>query len=150
MNVLVWYENKPLPEAVEAEKRIYPNGIHGALGELFSAQPDIAPPVPAPDARIWRVISSVLKSLRRSPTPSTESIPPSPFRQAARYASSSIPQRSTTIRSCFSPARSLRRSKTRCNIPDRSRSTLFARAERLRLQNKFKIGGHSCVFSYFL
>ena len=40
MNVLVWYENKPLPEAVEAERRIYPNGIHGALGELFVTQPD--------------------------------------------------------------------------------------------------------------
>lgn len=40
MNVLVWYENKPLPEAMEAERRIYPNGIHGALGELFVTQPD--------------------------------------------------------------------------------------------------------------
>ena len=41
MNILVWYENKPLPEAVEAEKRIYPKGIHGALGELFAAEPDM-------------------------------------------------------------------------------------------------------------
>ena len=40
MNVLVWYENKPLPEAMEAERRIYPNGIHDALGELFVTQPD--------------------------------------------------------------------------------------------------------------
>jgi len=41
VNVLVWYENKPLPEAVEAEHRIYPKGIHGALGELFAAEPDM-------------------------------------------------------------------------------------------------------------
>lgn len=38
MNVLVWYENRPLPEAVEEEKRIYPNGIHGAIGSFLAAQ----------------------------------------------------------------------------------------------------------------
>ncbi len=42
MNVLVWYENMPLPQAVEAEKRVYPKGVHGALGELFAAQPDMS------------------------------------------------------------------------------------------------------------
>ena len=42
MNVLVWYENKPLPEAVEAERHIYPKGIHGALGELFATQSDFS------------------------------------------------------------------------------------------------------------
>jgi len=41
IHVLVWYENRPLPEAVEAEHRVYPNGIHGALGELFRAQGDM-------------------------------------------------------------------------------------------------------------
>lgn len=41
MNVMVWYENQPLPEAVEAEGRIYPQGIHGALGEWFAAQTDM-------------------------------------------------------------------------------------------------------------
>lgn len=40
-HVLVWYENRPLPEAIEAEKRVYPNGIHGALGSLFAAQGDM-------------------------------------------------------------------------------------------------------------
>ncbi len=41
MNVLVWYENRPLPEAVEKEKAVYPRGIHGALKELFESQPDM-------------------------------------------------------------------------------------------------------------
>lgn len=41
MKILVWYENNPLPEAAEAEKRIYPSGIHGALGQLFAAQPNM-------------------------------------------------------------------------------------------------------------
>lgn len=41
MHVLVWYENRPLPEAAEAERRIYPTGVHGALGALFSAQADM-------------------------------------------------------------------------------------------------------------
>lgn len=41
MNVLVWYENRPLPEAVQAEARIYPRGIHGALADLFDAQDDM-------------------------------------------------------------------------------------------------------------
>lgn len=41
MNVLVWYENKPLPEHVEGEHRLYPQGVHGALGALFAAQPDM-------------------------------------------------------------------------------------------------------------
>ena len=40
MNLLCWYENKPLPEAVEAEKRLYPEGIHGALAQLFRQEPD--------------------------------------------------------------------------------------------------------------
>ena len=40
-HVLVWYENKPLPEAVLAEKQVYPHGIHGALGELFADQGDM-------------------------------------------------------------------------------------------------------------
>ena len=39
-HVLVWYENQPLPEAVEMEKKVYPNGIHGALGALFATQTD--------------------------------------------------------------------------------------------------------------
>ena len=38
VNILVWYENRPLPEAAEAEKRIYPTGIHGALKEMFLEQ----------------------------------------------------------------------------------------------------------------
>lgn len=42
MNVLVWYENQPLPEAVVMEKKLYPKGIQGALGELFAAQPDMS------------------------------------------------------------------------------------------------------------
>ncbi|MDD3213874.1 MAG: ThuA domain-containing protein [Eubacteriales bacterium] len=41
IHVLVWYENIPLPEAVAAEHQVYPKGIHGALGELFSTQPDM-------------------------------------------------------------------------------------------------------------
>ncbi len=41
IHVLVWYENMPLPEAREAEHRIYPQGIHGLLGALFSAEPDM-------------------------------------------------------------------------------------------------------------
>lgn len=41
MNVLVWYENRPLPEAVQAEARIYPRGIHGTLADLFGAQDDM-------------------------------------------------------------------------------------------------------------
>ena len=32
--VLVWYENRPQPQAVEAERRAYPSGVHGALGGL--------------------------------------------------------------------------------------------------------------------
>jgi trehalose utilization protein len=39
--VLVWYENQPLPEAVDAERAVYPNGVHGALGNLFAAQRDM-------------------------------------------------------------------------------------------------------------
>ena len=41
VNVLVWYENCPLPEAVEKEKSLYPKGIHGALAELFGAEADL-------------------------------------------------------------------------------------------------------------
>lgn len=41
MNILVWYENRPLPEAVEEEHRVYPKGIHGALKDLFETQPDL-------------------------------------------------------------------------------------------------------------
>lgn len=41
MKILVWYENGPLPEHAKATKRAYPQGIHGALGALFSAQPDM-------------------------------------------------------------------------------------------------------------
>ena len=40
-HVLVWYENRPLPEAVEAEHQTYPEGIHGALATLFNAQDDM-------------------------------------------------------------------------------------------------------------
>ena len=41
MNVFVWYENRPLPEAVEAEHRLYPDGIQGALKELYEAENDM-------------------------------------------------------------------------------------------------------------
>ena len=41
IHVLPWYENQPLPEAREAEKRIYPNGIHGALRDLYQQEPDM-------------------------------------------------------------------------------------------------------------
>lgn len=41
IHVLVWYEGRPLPEAVEMEKKLYPRGVQGALGELFSAQRDM-------------------------------------------------------------------------------------------------------------
>ncbi|MFH1512812.1 MAG: ThuA domain-containing protein [Bacillota bacterium] len=41
IHVLVWYEGRPLPEAAEMEKIVYPGGIHGALGTLFSAQTDM-------------------------------------------------------------------------------------------------------------
>ncbi|NLI22837.1 MAG: trehalose utilization protein ThuA [Clostridiales bacterium] len=40
-HVLVWYENRPLPEAVEEERRVYPRGVHGALLELFQTQADL-------------------------------------------------------------------------------------------------------------
>lgn len=40
MNILVWYENQPLPEAVPYEREVYPKGIHGALRELFSQRLD--------------------------------------------------------------------------------------------------------------
>ncbi len=40
-NVLVWYEGRPLPYAEEREKAVYPDGIHGALGVLFSRQEDM-------------------------------------------------------------------------------------------------------------
>ncbi len=40
-HVLVWYENRPLPEAAKAERTVYPHGIHGALGTLFASQPDM-------------------------------------------------------------------------------------------------------------
>ena len=35
-HVLVWYENRPLPEAAAQERAVYPYGIHGALGSLFA------------------------------------------------------------------------------------------------------------------
>ena len=38
IHVLVWYENKPLPEAAAMERMIYPKGIHGTLSDLFCAQ----------------------------------------------------------------------------------------------------------------
>lgn len=40
-HVLVWYENKPLPEAAQMEHKLYPMGIHGVLGEIFAAQDDM-------------------------------------------------------------------------------------------------------------
>ena len=40
-HVLVWYENRPLPEAAEAEKHVYPEGIHGALSALMRTQSDL-------------------------------------------------------------------------------------------------------------
>ena len=42
VNILVWYENRPLPEAAEAEKRVYPRGIHEALGDMFQTQADFS------------------------------------------------------------------------------------------------------------
>lgn len=36
IHVLAWYENQPLPEAVEEERRVYPNGIDGELAALFN------------------------------------------------------------------------------------------------------------------
>lgn len=41
MNVMVWYENQPLPQDVEGERCTYPEGIQGALGHLFAGQPDM-------------------------------------------------------------------------------------------------------------
>lgn len=41
MNVRVWYENQPLPEAAEAEKRLYPRGIHGELSEMLGQERDL-------------------------------------------------------------------------------------------------------------
>lgn len=41
IRVLVWYENKPLPQALTREKELYPEGIHGALGRLLSDQADM-------------------------------------------------------------------------------------------------------------
>lgn len=41
IRVLVWYENRPLPEAVQLEHQVYPKGIHGALGELFRLERDM-------------------------------------------------------------------------------------------------------------
>jgi trehalose utilization protein len=40
-HVLVWYEGQPLPEAAAMEREVYPTGVHGALGELFTAQEDM-------------------------------------------------------------------------------------------------------------
>ena len=60
-HVLVWYENKPLPEALLAEKQVYPRGIHGALGELFAVQGDMevrtAPKAESPVAMIRTYLS---------------------------------------------------------------------------------------------
>lgn len=38
IHVLVWYENKPLPEAEIMERVTYPKGVHGALYDLLSVQ----------------------------------------------------------------------------------------------------------------
>ena len=40
-HVLVWYENRPLPEAAEAEKHVYPERIHGARSALMRTQADL-------------------------------------------------------------------------------------------------------------
>lgn len=41
INVLVWYENQPLAQAIIKEHEIYPDGIHNTLGIIFSAQEDM-------------------------------------------------------------------------------------------------------------
>jgi len=41
IHVLAWYEGRPQPKAAEMEKRIYPGGIHTALGDLFGTQGDM-------------------------------------------------------------------------------------------------------------
>lgn len=41
MNVLVWAEDKPLPEHAEAMHRLYPEGIHGQIAAFISAEADM-------------------------------------------------------------------------------------------------------------
>jgi len=41
MHVHVWAEDRPLPEAVEQMRRIYPHGVEGAIAEFLGENPDM-------------------------------------------------------------------------------------------------------------
>lgn len=41
MNVLIWAEDKPLPEHKEAYRTLYPNGIHGQLAAFLGENADM-------------------------------------------------------------------------------------------------------------
>ena len=41
MHIHVWAEDRPLPEAVEQMRRIYPHGVEGAIAEFLGENPDM-------------------------------------------------------------------------------------------------------------
>ncbi len=77
---------------------------------------------PAPAAKAWSATSSACASWRKSPSPSTAFARPTPFRPAARSASSWTPRWWTTRAAPRSPATSPRKSRAKCSTPARSRS----------------------------
>ena len=98
-----------------------------------------------------RTTSSVCRSSRRSPRPSTALSVPSLSRRDERFALWSSPRSSRTSVWFRSRERSVKRSRKSSNIPDRSRSTLSAKAVRQSSQSKFKnpTGSVCCLFLFF-
>ena len=117
-------------------------GSHVQIGVDLAKKYKESQPMPSPlhvralAARTWKTISSVWRSSRASPTRRPAFPVRLPFRQAARFALSSIRRRFRTTRWCFLPAKSPRRSRTSWIIPARSRSTWYAKRVRSITQSK--------------
>ena len=108
-----------------------------SLPASFRRQTQSPQHVPVQEERTYRTTSSVLKSLRKSPTPSTVLSVPSLFRQAVRFVSWSSPTSSQTTRWYCSQEILLPRLRKNSNIRVRSRSTLSAKTEQLTTLNNF-------------
>ncbi len=126
-------------------------GTHIQIGVDLARKYKESDEDPAREEKTSRTTSSVCRSSRRSPRPSTALSVPLLSRRDARFALWSSPRSSRTSVWFRSRERSVKRSRKSSNIPDRSRSTLSAKAVRLSSRSKFKnpTGSVCCLFLFF-